>query len=69
MMPGLIWDEHNVVFICQEKGVTYAFPYTHDNGDETAQFFAIYDFFSLHGITIKEAPPNIIPESRAFVSE
>lgn len=61
MLPGLIWDEHNVVFMSRIKDSVYAYHYIHDDNVETRELFAIYDFFQKKGINLKETPINIVP--------
>ena len=61
MLPGIIWDEHNVVFISRYKDNVYAYHYIHDDKEETKEIFAIYDFFREQGIHLEETPMNVVP--------
>lgn len=61
MLPGVIWDEHHIVFMSQMKDVVYAYHYVHDDNEETKEIFAIYDFFREKGISLRENPVNVSP--------
>ena len=61
MPPGIIWDEHNIVYMIQMNDNVYAYHYVHDDKEETDEIWAINDFFHERGIDIKETPINVIP--------
>ena len=61
MLPGVIWDEHNIVYIIQIKDYAYAYHYVHDDNEETKEIFAINNFFHERGVDIKETPINFVP--------
>lgn len=60
MLPGIIWDEHNIVYMIQMKDNLYAYHYVHDDKEETSEIFATNDFFHERGIDINETPVNVI---------
>lgn len=61
MEPGLIWDEHNVVFICRLGGTKMAYHFIHDDKEESKEIRAIYNFFRERGIDLRETPVYTIP--------
>lgn len=61
MIPGIIWDEHNIVFMSKNEEVVSAYHYIHDDKEETDEIWAIYDFFQEQGINIRETPINVVP--------
>jgi hypothetical protein len=63
LLPGIIWDEHNIVYMIQMNNYVCAYHYIHDDNKETREIFAINDFFHKRGIDIKETPINVVPPS------
>lgn len=61
MRPGIIWGEHNVIFICRMKDAVYAYHYIHDVHEDSKELDVIYDFFLKKGIGLSETPVNVIP--------
>lgn len=61
LLPRIIWDEHNIVYMIQMNGNAYAYHYIHDDNEETKEIFAINDFFHKRGIDINETPINVSP--------
>lgn len=61
LLPGIIWDEHNIVYMIKMKDCVCAYHYVHDDNEETREIFAINDFFHDRGIDIEETPINVTP--------
>ena len=60
-LPGIIWNEHNIVYMIQMKDCVCAYHYVHDDQEETREIFTIDDFFHDRGIDIKETSINVTP--------
>lgn len=61
LLPGIIWDEHNIVYMIKMKDCVCAYHYVHDDNEETREIFAINEFFHDRGIDIVETPINVTP--------
>lgn len=61
LLPGIICDEHNIVYMIKMKDCVCAYHYVHDGNEETREIFAINEFFHDRGIEIVETPINVTP--------
>ena len=61
LLPGIICDEHNIVYMIKMKDCVCAYHYVHDGNEETREIFAINEFFHDRGIDIVETPINVTP--------